>query len=179
MEAKGRNYQPNENRTSYIDGNTVRKLNSVPQRQRTEQQQPVRRTQEQQPAKRRQEQPKTLSGIDFASLLVLSLAIIITVYACVEYLKAQTELSKMEKDIVSLEASLIVMSHENDALYEQINTAYDMAYVYDKAVNELGMVYPNHNTVITYEKTENNYTRQYKDVPEVTDDNPLDALLHD
>ena len=57
----------------------------------------------------------------------------------------------MEKDIVSMEQNLTIRN-ENDQRYEQINTVYDLDYVYNIAVNELGMVYPNNNEVILLKK---------------------------
>lgn len=160
MEAKKRQYYNENTRTSYIEGNTVRKLNTVPNR-REEQQYEV-------PSPRRQEKrhPKALSSMNFASLLVLTIAIIATVYVCVEYLMLQTEVSKMEKSIVSLEKDLTTMTKENDAAYASINTAYDLAEVYKIAVEELGMVYPNNNEVITYQGSEVDYVRQYEDIPD-------------
>lgn len=161
MEAKRRQYQYDNTRTSYIEGNTVRKLNAAPdiRRERQPYELPTPRRQE-------QSQPKSISGINFASLLVLSAAIIATVYVCVEYLKLQTEVTKMDKTIVSMEKELTTLTNENDAAYEAINTAYDLDYVYHVAVEELGMVYPNNNTVITYQSSDNDYVRQYEDIPD-------------
>ena len=77
----------------------------------------------------------------------------------------QHQVSKMEKEIVSMERTLSTMMNENDAAYEQIKMAYDLDYVYNIAVNELGMVYPNNNEVITFERTDESYVRQYADIP--------------
>jgi cell division protein FtsL len=161
MEAKKRQYHYENTRTSYIEGNTVRKLNTVPDIRREER--PYR-----EPSPRRQVQrhTRTLSGINFASLLVLTAAIIATVYMCVEYLKLQYDVTKMDKTIISMEQELARKTNENDSAYEAINTAYDLDYVYKVAVEELGMVYPNNNTVITYQSGEKNYVRQYEDIPD-------------
>lgn len=43
---------------------------------------------------------------------------------------------------------------------------YDLDYVYRVAVEELGMVYPNNNQIITFEKVEESYVRQYADIPD-------------
>lgn len=161
MEAKKKQYYYDNTRTSYIEGNTVRKLNTVPDIRREERPYEV-------PAPRRQEQrhPKALSGINFASLLVLTAAIIATVYVCVEYLKLQNDVTRMDKTIISMEQELTKRTNQNDAAYEAINTAYDLDYVYKVAVEELGMVYPNDNEVITYQSGEEDYVRQYEDIPD-------------
>lgn len=160
MEANRRRYQY-ENGTGYVEGNTVRKLRVVPDIQREEEQYEV-------PQRRRQEkrQPKALSGINFASLLVLTVAIIATVYVCVNYLQLQYEVNRTQKRIVSMEKSIAVLSNENDAAYEAINSAVDLDYIYKVAVKELGMVYPNKNEVITYKSGSKGYVRQYEDIPE-------------
>ncbi len=161
MEAKKRQYNNDNMRTSYIEGNTARKLNVVPDIRREEQQYEI-------PSPRRQErrQPKAFSGVNLASFLVLTIAVITTVYVCVDYLKLQYNVSRMDKAIITLEEDLTTLTNENDAAYNLVNTAYDLNYVYQVAVEELGMVYPNNNTVISYQSSEADYVRQYEDIPE-------------
>ncbi|MDF2907193.1 MAG: putative rane protein [Herbinix sp.] len=161
MEANKRRYQYENAGTSYIDGNTVRKLNVAPDIRREEEQYIT-------PSPRRQEhrQPKVFSGINFASLIVLTVAIIATVYVCVDYLMLQNQVSQMDKSIIKLEKELTVLTNENDASYEAIDTAINLDYIYQVAVEELGMVYPNKNEVITYKSSSSNYVRQYEDIPE-------------
>ncbi len=161
MEANKRRYQYENNGTSYVDGNTVRKLRVAPD---------IRREEERHvsPTPRRQEQrhPNTLSGINFASLVVLTVAIIATVYVCVEYLMLQNQVTLMDKSIIKLEKEITVLTNENDAAYESIDTALDLDYIYQVAVEELGMVYPNKNEIITYKSSSSDYVRQYEDIPE-------------
>lgn len=160
METKKRQYYENS-RTSYIEGNTARKLNTVPDIRREE-----RPYEAPSPRRQQQRQPKALSGMNFASLLVLTVAIIATVSVCVDYLKLQTEVSKMEKSIVTIEKNITALTNENDAAYASINTAIDLNHVYQVAVEELGMVYPNNNEVITYQGSDEDYVRQYEDIPD-------------
>ncbi len=161
MEAKKKRYQYDNTGTSYVEGNTVRKLSVAPEVWREEEQYIA-------PSPRRQEQrqPKAFSGINFASLIVLTVAIIATVYVCVDYLMLQNQVSQMDKSIIKLEKELTVLTNENDASYEAIDTALNLDYIYQVAVEELGMVYPNKNEVITYKSSSSNYVRQYEDIPE-------------
>ena len=55
---------------------------------------------------------------------------------------------------------------DNDALESDINASIDYNALYDTAVNELGMVYPGKDQVITYNSKESEYVKQYKDVPD-------------
>lgn len=169
MEANKRRYQ-HQTGTSYIEGNTVRKQEYLedPFTWQDYNALPDTRREKEIPSPRRQarRQPKTLSGISMASLFVLTVAIATTLYFCIEYLKLQYEVGKIEKEIVTMEHTLTGMKNENDAAYEQINMVYDLDYVYRVAVEELGMVYPNNNQVITYKNSAESYVRQYQDIPE-------------
>jgi cell division protein FtsL len=147
-------------RTNYIEGNTVRKLNAVPERRREEQYEiPSRK-------KHVTSKPKKLNGIGKASLLVLTAAAAVTLYFCVDYLMLHYQVSATEKLIAKKEQELKIAKSENDAAYEQINLAYDLDYVYRVAVEELGMVYPKDNKVISYRSEAEDYVRQYADIPE-------------
>ncbi len=161
MEAdKSKRQSYDHRRTSYIEGNTVRKLSTAPDIRREE----VRR-ERYVPKKKENVNPKAFSGINFASFVVLAIAAIATVYVCVEYLMLQSDVTQMDKRIVKLESNLTSLTKENDAEDDYISATYDLDYVYKIAVEELGMVYPNHNKVITYKSEDRGYARQYTDVP--------------
>ena len=66
----------------------------------------------------------------------------------------------------SLFNSAITLKENNDVLESDINASIDYDAIYDTAVNELGMVYPEKKQVITYDSKESEYVKQYKDVPE-------------
>lgn len=161
MEAKKRQLHYQNTRTSYVEGSTARKLNVVPDIYREE-----RPKREPTPWKQVHRQPRGMSGMNFATLLVLTIAIIATLYTCVVFLQLQTEVSKLDKTILSLEKELVVLSSQNDAAFESIKPSYDLDHVYQVAVEELGMVYPNENMVITYQSSDESYVRQYSDIPD-------------
>ncbi len=159
MEANKKRYQYENTRAVYVDGSTARRLNPAPD---------IRREEERQAPSRRKQvhhQPKAFSGVNFASLLVLTCAIIVTVYVCVDYLMLQTQVSQTEKNIIKMEQEIKRLSDENAAAFEAIDSAVDLEYVYKVAVEKLGMVYPNNNEIITYKSGFNNYVRQYEDIP--------------
>jgi cell division protein FtsL len=173
MEAN-RKRQGYQRSNSYIDGNTARKqayvgqnamsnYRAVPERYRElpTPKQPIKK-----PERQIHRQPRYMSGISKASLFILTMAIAATLYCCIEFLMLQYQVNRMEKDIIAMEQSLNDMRSKNDAAYEQINMVYDLDYVYGVAVNELGMVYPNNNEVITFESTDDSYVRQYADIPD-------------
>ena len=162
MEAKKRDYYQTEyNRTSYVEGNTVRKLNAVPDIQREERQYDL-------PSRRRQEQnqPKALSGINLASLLFLIVAISVTVFVCFEYLSLQTDVTHLSKVVETNQKKLTALTKENDATMDKMNAAVDLDKIYQTAVEDYGMVYPNKNTIISFESSDDSFVRQYEDIPQ-------------
>jgi cell division protein FtsL len=163
MAAKRREYQRNyENiRTGYTEGNTVRKLGDTWETRR--ERQPYESSP---PARQEQKNPKTLQGITMASLLVLTMAITATVFICVQYLRMQESVLQVNNEIRTMEKTLTSMSSENTAAYDQINKTYDLGYVYRVAVKKLGMRYPNKNKVITYKKSNDDYVKQFGNIPQ-------------
>ncbi len=146
----------------YIEGNTVRKLrpDQVPV---TREREPRRVKQPDYTVRRNQE--KALQ-MDLPFLVMLTIAAILTLYLCVNYLKIQSSITSRIHNIETYEKELEVLKSENDALETSINTYVDLDYVYQVATEELGMVYANKNQIIMYNKTESEYVRQYDDIPE-------------
>lgn len=162
----------NEYRTSYVSGNTVRKLNAAPDIRREEEQYQVIA-----PRKQVQRRPKSQPGMDLLFLFVLSLAILATVYVFVQYLREQSDILQSEKNIIAMEHTLTSLSDQNNAAYEQISKEYNLQYIYDMAVGELGMVYPNKNKIVKYKSSDADYVIQYSDIPEATKETLLDKIL--
>ncbi len=156
-----RKQQGNYKNEYYMDGNTARKLQVVPRYPEEEELQP-----RQQPVRKIRKRPRVNEGIDMFSLFVLTVAIVVTLYTCVEFLGVQSNLTEMNTEIADLESSLTKLQNENTDALSQLNTFLDLNYIYQVATNELGMVYPNENQVITYESNLSDYVRQYDDIPE-------------
>lgn len=168
MGARNDNYK--KRGTSYIDGNAARQLNAVPDIRRERQVAPPP------PQRKKRTAPKE-KGIDFKALLVLTLAIAFTLYACVQYLNIHSNMLSLEKNIVSLEKELETIKKVNVSSLESVYNGLDLEYVYEQAVGKLGMVHPNNNKVIFYEKGEEDYVRQYKDIPDSEEKGILDKLM--
>lgn len=170
MEERNRRYY-NSNLYS-IEGNAARKLQAVPDYQKVER--PDRR---QQTRREIQKKRKTNPSMDIVSMLILTFAIAVTVYSCLEYLSVQSRISQMNKKIVELESELIKTKNENTSALSEINTSLDLDYIYKVATKELGMVYPKENQVIAYESTLSDYVRQYKDIPKADDSNIINKII--
>jgi hypothetical protein len=179
MEAEKRRYN---NQTSYISGSTVRKLYVEPERDYDTYEQPnpritnPERRQRPQVDPRPARQPRVGRGIDFLSLLLLSVAMAASLFVCFEFIKSLSESIQLGKQIVTLESQLNTLTDKNDIAEIAINQPIDLNQIYEVAVGTLGMVHPNNNTVIEYESNEVGYTRQYEEIPSVDSDFVLDKL---
>lgn len=149
--------------SNYVHGNTVRKLEQELQYDRQE---PLAA-----PREREQEQVKvrrhSAQNWDVMSLLFMLVAISIALFVCISYLQAQQNVTSMSKKIASMESEILALKNQNDAAYNKINSSVDLDYVYDVAVNELGMVHADKNQVQTYSNKKSDFVRQYGDVPDV------------
>lgn len=145
----------------YIEGNVVRnpeQANAVPKRRREEEIRPsVSR-------KTRRNREKA-QQINLAYVLFLLAAAVATLFVCVNFLQIQAESTAHRKTVASLESQLSALKMENDVAYEAAVSSVDLEKVKDIAINELGMVYADKGQIITYDSQDNDYVRQYEDVP--------------
>ncbi len=169
MEAKRQRYQYNN---YAVEGSTARKLQVVPGYGEVEEQVP-----EQRPARETRRKSGVNIGIDLFSLLVLTAAIAVTLYTCIEYLQVQTGVSQMNQEIAGLEHNLSKLQNENKDALSEINTSLDLNYIYQIATTELGMVYPGENQVITYKSNLSDYVKQYEDIPEENETSLLEKIV--
>ena len=144
----------------YTEGNTVRKIEALPARTRQERQKTGAKRR---PA--RQRVVRTGLSIDLPFLFMLTVAVIATLVICFQYLCLTASIDAHMDQIEALETQLETLKTENDALEQSIDTSVDLNYVYDVAVNELGMIHAGKDNIISYDKTESEYVRQYEDIP--------------
>ena len=132
---------------------TARRRNAEERRRRT------------QPAARSQRRAGAELSISLPLLTLLTVAVIATLFLCYRYLCLNASIDARMDHIEQLEAQLENLKTENDALEQSIDTSVDLNYVYDVAVNELGMIHAGKDNIISYDKTESEYVRQYEDIP--------------
>lgn len=79
-------------------------------------------------------------------------AIVITIFAiCLQYLNVQSQVKTNSTAVTRLQSELNELTNSNDELELEINAGIDYEQIYNTAVNELGMVYPERDQVITYD----------------------------
>lgn len=155
--AANRRHSTNE----YIDGNTARKINRANTQVRPA---PSERENYQRSQRVRRNQEKALH-MDGAYVFALTVAAVITLFLCMNYLHMQASITTRIHRIESLELELEALKSGNDALQTRLDTYVDLDHVYKVATEELGMVYANKDQILLYDKSESEYVRQYEDIP--------------
>lgn len=159
MATERRNY-----RGSYNYDNLARKY-SVAEEQRQERLEKIRTKSERNTKNSQQAAANMNSGIDFISVVVLSLAIVCMVAFGLQYLVVSSQITEVKKEVSALNTSYKEIKSMNDEAYNAIDNSVDIGHVYEVAVGELGMVFPDDNQVVNYEYQEEGYVRQYTSVP--------------
>lgn len=144
--------------TAYVDGTAVRQLEAVPRRTQKRQQQPVSTA-------TRKNRERALQ-MNLAYVIFLTAAAVVTIFMCVNYLQLQVRGTRLQKEVTVLETQLDSEILQNNSNYNRIMAGIDMEHVKDVAMNELGMGYATKSQIVTYQMNENDYVRQYSEVPE-------------
>ena len=152
----------NEEMEYYVEGSAVRKLEPViPKKDTGGREAEVSKTNRM----IRKNRERALS-MNLPYLVMLSVAMVAVLVLCANYISMQSRLTSTIKQTQKNESKLEKLKNENDSMENMIATYVDLDYIHDVATNKLGMVYARKNQVITYEKTESEYVRQFEDIPQ-------------
>ena len=99
-------------------------------------------------------------------VIVLALACVLVLGMAVNYIQARSSVSVHQNTIQKLETELTALKTDNDSLKAKIDAGTDLEYIYKVATQELGMVFPNSDQLIVYDKTESEYVRQNENIPD-------------
>ncbi len=162
----------------YVDGNTVRKVQEVPEhREYRQPEHSVRKSkakpeatpvQQTHPGKtlskaaRRNRAKASNMNRNFAIFLA-ALGIII-VFCSINYLKLKTECTSKRTELATLESQLAELKEDNDAYESQVTSSVDLERIRKIAIGRLGMKYPSNQQTETYTTEGGSFVRQYQDV---------------
>lgn len=170
---------------TFIDGNTVRKLDvaveaeeNLRRRRLLEEEQEYRQEIERK-KKMRQLRIKRerFQKMDLFSVLFLTVAIVVTAYTCVGFLKVQSQVTNMSKQAASMEKEILELKEENKTIAENITSDIDLDYIYKVATKKLGMVHPSEEQVVTYKSTKSDAVKQYGDIPSDSKKSLIERIL--
>ena len=139
----------------YIDGNTVRVREALPERS-TEQ--------EIRPSLQREAVPVRVR-VNVPYVLMLIAVTLLFGYLSFSYLKVQASINASQNRIANMEEQLAEARVENAVRANRLDVQMDLEEVFRIAVDEMGMVYPDGNEVVEYTEQMREYVRQYEDIP--------------
>lgn len=158
-----RRHIPNYRKSTYIDGNTVRKLNSVPDRREEER---IERE------KRRKQQldPGNIAvpGVSVGNIIFIACVSMILIAVAVSFISVQNRSVALKKQVVSLQTQIQEQKTLNDERYEEILNNVDLSQIYKKATRKLNMVRAENNQVYKYKNKKSDMVKQYADIPGVS-----------
>lgn len=149
---------------SYVQGNTVRKLH-VAEPYSNDEKSFEQLEQERKKRKEQQRRIHRANKMNFVYTVAVTAVVAVIFGICYQYLNLQTTVKNNASAVSELEERLNTLTSENDELEVEIEASIDYDAIYDTAVNELGMVYPEKNQVIRYDAGESEYVKQYQDIP--------------
>lgn len=152
------------NRANGIDGNTARRLNTVPERERREQEE-----QRQAPKRRPERQPASMAGFDGVSFVFMALALCVIMFTAFSYIHTQNNVRGMKKQVVALQAEVEEQQEKNDIEYNKILASVDLADIYKYATEKLHMVMADGNKVYKYKNKKGDMVKQHSDIPQSGD----------
>ena len=144
-------------RQVYIDGNTARKLQPLPQHRTRTTHQGTRHNQK----RRMKVSPMNLGYISFMIASVLVVCVVL-----MGYINLQSDITNRVTHISKMESELNNLKLANDETYTKIMSNVDLDEIKRIAIGELGMKYAKEGQVITYSGEGSDYVRQYGDIPE-------------
>lgn len=151
-----RNHKREQN--VYVYGNTVRRLEVVPEMEPSKKEQRIPKNS----IRKNREKAKHMNP---AYVMFLSVACVVTFVVCFHYIQLRSEITGRMENIAALESKLSDLKIENDAEYSRANSSIDLEEIKRIAMEELGMVYADKDQVVMYEDKEAEYFRQYEDIP--------------
>lgn len=151
----------------YVEGSAARNLYVLPNayiQEASPKHSPEKKEKSERKTVVRQE-TKTLpvSGI---SVLILTVAAMLTLFICVQYVQLQSELTVRLENINALETQLNNLTINNNEMDKKVNSFVDLNYIYEVATAELGMRYANQDQITMYTNSGAEYVRQYENIPD-------------
>lgn len=116
-------------------------------------------------------------SINFPTLIVLTMVLVVAGYVCMSYLSTQSQIVTLKEQIAQMDAKIEELKDENQIQRAAIEDNIDMKKVYRVATKELGMVHPQEEQIVRYNSRKNDTVRQYGDIPG-TEKSTFDKLLN-
>lgn len=141
---------------TYVEGNTVRKLQVLPDEMPEYGRKKLSNT-----ARKNRDKAAHMNP---GYVLFLTAAMVLTGYFCLNYLQLQSDITNKVKNISRLEKELTELRAQNDEEYNRIMGTVDLEEVKRIAMEELGMEYASEDQIVNYKGESSDYVRQMKEL---------------
>ena len=148
------NIRNNYTRSSYVHGNTVRKL-ALPQESPKRRERPI-------PTFRPEED--IASGMNARNLLLLGIATVIIVLVCGIYINVRSHVYQQNRDITKLKKQVTTIAANNEAYEDRVASSINLEAIKEKAVRDLGMVYPSKDQIVYLNIAPRDYMNQLENI---------------
>lgn len=142
---------------AYVHGNVVRKDAAVVQA-------PVRQPKE--VSQRVRNNRSKAMHMSKGYVAFLAAAAVIALFACMQYLQLQSEITNRSKNITSLQQDLADAKEANTTRYNVIMNSMNLEEIRHIAINEFGMVYAEAEQIIKYQRPDGSAVTQYSGIPD-------------
>lgn len=147
----------------YIDGNTIRRVETAPDYQRALRERKEREREEQERLRRRairrnQERALRMSR---SYIVFLTMAVLVFGTFASVFIQLQSDVTARMKRIASLESQIADLQADNDEAYKRIATNVDLDAIKSAAIGELGMDYARESQIVYYTVGEDDYMNYY------------------
>lgn len=141
---------------SYVYGNVVRKPSPTTQKQVGQSRHVNKR------AKARRRQPMHANR---GYVMFLAVAAVVALFACVQYLQLQSNITNRSHQITSLQQELADVKEENTTRYNAIMNTMNLEEIRRIAMDELGMVPAQADQIVKYQSPKGSSMVQYAGIP--------------
>lgn len=152
--------------TQYYTNGTAARQIAQPEYERPER----RRSEQELPDYAKVRKNSTQKGLKLAMnpgfAVFLAFAVAATLGACYLMLSMQAKVSTQSNTISTLQSEIETLADDNNAYEARLNSSVNLDQIRDRAMNELGMVYPTEGQVVYYDLTESDYVHQFTDIPQ-------------
>ncbi len=151
----------------YVDGNTVRRAEAVPDyrkrhRERVEREQEEELRRRKRIARRNKERELRMSR---SYVLFLTMAVLIFGIFAGTYVRIQSDVTARMNRIAELESQIASVKADNDEAFKRISNSVALESVRDSAMQELGMSYAKEAQIIYYTVGNDDYMNQFEEIP--------------
>lgn len=114
---------------------------------------------------RPQPRKKKKARIDKGAVFLTCLTFMAVMAAGIIYLRLQFQSTYLNKSVVNLKSEVVELEKQNTAAEKELDNKVDLSAIYDRAINQLGMVAASEDQLDTYESRKSTQVRRHGNIP--------------